>query len=139
MRLPSDPTAADLLALPLLHVDYGEPSWTDWPHFLAHHRTEAPEILEGLTFTSYVVCLDVAERGEGIAIGWQRTVQPRLDAGRLVRVPGLTMPLPNAINAYRPRASKPRTVVDELIALLKHECNVGPTERPEFSRQARGV
>ena len=125
-RLPARPAAADLLALPLLHVDYGEPAWTDWYRFLIYLGTDAPGTLEGLTFTSYVVALDVAERGEGIALGWQRTVQPRLETGRLVRVPGLTMPQPNAINAYRPIAAAPGTLVDEFVALLKHECNAGP-------------
>ncbi len=119
-RLPSPLSAARLAALPLLHVDYGEPSWTDWHQFLDHVGADSSPAGEGLTFTSYLVCLDMAERDEGLALGWERTVQPRLDTGRLVRLPGFTMARPDAICAYRPPwPANPSAHVDEFLAVLR--------------------
>ena len=122
VRLPSNPSARDLLDLPLLHVDYDEPAWSDWWRFLAHLGVDTAGALGGLTFTSYVVCLDVAQRGEGLALGWARTVQPRIDAGALVRVPGLAMPHHEAINAYRPVTATPNPFAREFIAMLERVC-----------------
>lgn len=128
-KLPRELTAIDLVSLPLLHVDYAESAWADWHQFLAFFGAEAPAQAEGLTFTSYWVCLDVAERGEGLALGWGHTVQPRLDAGHLVRVTDLAMPRPNAIVAYRPNNDVPDPLVDEFLAMLK-EALIRPAQRP---------
>jgi len=117
--LPRELTAVDVAALPLLHVDYSEPAWTDWHQFLALFDAEISPEPEGLTFTSYLVCLDVAEQGEGIALGWGHTVQPRLDAGDLVRLTELAIPRPNAIMAYRPNGRVPDPLVDEFISIVK--------------------
>ncbi len=111
--------AERLLEGPLLHVDYDEPAWIDWRRFLAEAGIADPEPGEGLVFTSYQVCLDVAEQGEGLALGWGHTVRPRLDAGRLVRVSDVAMQSPNAINAYRPPGAPPKPHVDEFIAALR--------------------
>lgn len=70
-------------------------------------------------FTSYLVCLDVAEQGDRIALGWGQTIESRLDAGRLVSFDKLSMPVPNAICAYRPSGQPTNPVVDEFVALLK--------------------
>ena len=71
-----------------------------------------PEPIKGLVFNSYQICLDVAERGEGIALGYARSVQPRLDTSALVRIPGMSMPLPDTINLHWPRQAerKPHAV-----------------------------
>lgn len=108
----------DLIGLPLLHVAYEEPTWTDWNRFLAFAECGIDAVEGGLTFTSYQVCLDVAERGEGVALGWGRSVQSRLDAGQLVSLTDVVMPHQDVINAYRPaeRAENPLTA--EFLNLL---------------------
>lgn len=118
-KLGASPTAEALRELPLLHVDYEEPSWVDWARFLAFVGAEKPPSIEGLVFTSYQVCLDVAQQGEGVALGWERTVKPRLDAGLLVRLEGLTMPQPHAIKAYRRNTQSTNPLVDEFLEALK--------------------
>ena len=117
-ELPAPVGPEDLRALPLLHVDYGEPAWTDWHAFLRHVGAGDTPTNEGVTFTSYLVCLEVAERGEGVALGWQRTIQPRIDAGTLVRLPGLTMARPDAICAYEP-VGPTRAHAHALVDMLK--------------------
>ena len=118
-RLADPVTPADLTDLPLLHVDYGHTAWADWQQFLILMGTTDRPAVDGLTFTSYQVCLDVAEQGEGLALGWERTVQSRLDAGRLVRLPGLTMPRPGAIFAYRPSNQPTNPPVVDFLTVLK--------------------
>ena len=117
-RLPAELSAADLRELPLLHVAYDNKDWTDWSRFLASFDTDSPSRVDGMTFTSYQVCLDVAERGEGVALGWARSVQPRIDAGLLVALTDLTMPHPNVINAYLPKSRATPPHVRAFISLL---------------------
>lgn len=118
-RLPTPPTPADLARLPLLHVDYDDPGWTTWQDFLAsavvgeHSRTKA------VVFTSYQVCLDVAERDGGIALGWERSVRSRLEAGTLVRVPDITIQHAGRINAYYPNRTAPNPHAAEFVTRLK--------------------
>lgn len=122
-RLPAELSAAELSAadlreLPLLHVAYDNKDWTDWSQFLASFDTDSPSRTDGMTFTSYQVCIDVAERGEGVALGWSRSVQPRIDAGLLVALTNLTMPQPNVINAYLPKNRPTPPHVRDFISLL---------------------
>lgn len=117
-RLPAEPSAADLKDLPLLHVAYDNKDWTDWTQFLASFDTDSPSPISGMTFSSYQVCLDIAARGEGIALGWARSVQPRIDAGLLVALTGLTMAHPNMIHAYLPNNRPTPPHVRAFISLL---------------------
>ncbi len=124
--LKSPVSPADLVQQPLLHMaDMGR-LWPDWRNFLALFRIKEPPPIEGLTFTSYQTCLDVAERGDGIALGWARTVKARLDAGQLVRIPHMTMTLPDIINAYRPKREKPNPIADQFVAMIR--ANLSPLE-----------
>ena len=127
-RLPADLSAADLRELPLLHVAYDNKDWTDWSQFLASFGTDSPSRTDGMTFTSYQVCLDVAERGEGVALGWARSVQPRIDAGLLVTLTDLTLPQPNVINAYLPKNRPTPAHVRDFISLLRSRPRPGPVQ-----------
>lgn len=52
-------------------------------------------------FSSYQVSLDVAERGEGVGLGWARSVASRIADGKLVRFTELSVHVPDGINDYR--------------------------------------
>jgi LysR family glycine cleavage system transcriptional activator len=118
-QLPTPVTPADLAVLPLLHVDYVDPGWTTWQDVLSSALVVEPGSIKTVVFTSYQVCLDVAERDGGVALGWERSVRPRIDAGTLVRVPDITIPHAGRINAYFPirTAQNPHAV--EFVSLLK--------------------
>lgn len=118
-RLPEPITPATMARLPLLDVDYDDPSWTTWQSFLASTGGGPPDLVNVMVFSSYALCLDVAEQGEGIALGWERSVWPRLDAGTLVRIPGITLPAAGTINAYLPEAAEQSAHLSELLGLLK--------------------
>lgn len=97
----TDITPAYLATLPLLHlVVEGNKDWPDWRRFLATYRNREPLPLEGLVFSSYQILLDAAERGEGIALGWERSVHERIAEGKLVRLPGMSIHQPNGVCAY---------------------------------------
>lgn len=118
-RLPSPPTRADLARLPLLHVDYKDPGWTTWQDVLTSAVVGGSERVTSVVFTSYQVCLAVAERDGGVALGWERSVRSRLDAGTLVRVPEITIDHAGRINAYLPNRSATNPHADEFVTLLK--------------------
>ena len=118
-RLPEPTTPFDIACQPLLHFVETGRSWPDWQTFLATFRLKEPPPIEGLTFSSYQICLDVAEKGGGIALGWARTVQSRLDGGRLVRIPGMTMQLPDAVNVYWPKNATLSPLAASFIELIE--------------------
>jgi len=118
-QLPDHPVPADLARWPLLHVEYVDPGWITWQDVVASSLTGEPGRSNSVTFTSYQVCLDVAEQGGGIALGWERSVRPRLDAGSLVRVTGITIPHAGRINAYFPNRTAQNPHASEFVTLLK--------------------
>lgn len=118
-RLPSPTTPDDLTKLPLLHLEDVGRDWIDWRHFLDHFECEVAGPIDGLIFSSYQVCLDTAERGEGVALGWARTVQPRLDEGKLVRIPGIVMTLQDSIYVYRSRTATSHPVTSAFVDTLR--------------------
>ncbi len=117
--LPTPPTINEFLKLPLLHLEDLGRGWPDWQEFLASYNVENNQKINGLTFNSYQVCLDVAERGEGIALGWARSVQSKIDEGKLVRLSDMVMQLPNSIYTYRSKLAKPNEVVEEFINTVR--------------------
>jgi LysR family transcriptional regulator, glycine cleavage system transcriptional activator len=118
-QLPTPVTPVDLAVLPLLHVDYVDPGWTTWQDVLASALVGEPGTAKSVVFTSYQMCLDVAERDGGIALGWERSVRSRLDAGTVVRVPDITIPHAGRINAYFPNRTAPNPHAVEFVTLLK--------------------
>jgi DNA-binding transcriptional LysR family regulator len=76
----------DLSALPLLSVEGVDWTWTTWADFLreagAPHRR-----LNVRRFNSYVIALQAAQAGQGVALGWMSLVRPLL-ARRLLAQAG---------------------------------------------------
>ena len=125
-RLSKDPDPVELSKHPLLHLEDIGRDWINWKAFLAHFRMREPEKIDGLVFTSYQVCLDAAEQGNGIALGWYRTVKPQLDQGRLKRIGSMNIPIPNSINVYRRKRANKNPIADQFIETLR--MNLEPVE-----------
>ena len=74
----------DLSALPLLSVEGVDWTWTTWADFLkaagAPHRK-----LNVRRFNSYVIALQAAQAGQGVALGWMSLVKPLLAAKLLAK------------------------------------------------------
>ncbi len=75
----------DLAGLPLLSVEGVDWTWTTWALFLreigAPHRK-----LNVRRFNSYVIALQAAQSGQGVALGWLSLVKPLIASGALAQV-----------------------------------------------------
>lgn len=116
-------TPTELSALPLLHLEYDNKQSIDWAQFLAHYRIRKSIPDEQFVFSSYQVSLDVAENGEGVALGWARSVNARITDGKLIRFTDMSLHVPDGIAVYlrkhidaHPLASK---VIEEVRASMK--------------------
>jgi LysR family glycine cleavage system transcriptional activator len=82
---------ADLLKQPLLHLDdstwigYPWPTPINWRAWLSNFDVDLPLPPHGLTFTSYLMVVQAALRGLGVAVGWQHVVSDLIQEGSLVR------------------------------------------------------
>ncbi|MEQ8831748.1 MAG: LysR substrate-binding domain-containing protein [Alphaproteobacteria bacterium] len=117
--LGGDITAETILSCPLLHLAQAGGPWPDWKQFLHHIGVPPPPTLKGPSINSYDVLLDFAENGEGLALGWARSVKARIDAGRLVRIPNMLLPLPDHIAAHYSKRARPNPIAREFVALLR--------------------
>ncbi len=123
-KLPDPLTLEALGRLPLIDVSYDEPTWMTWRLFFETFEALLAYAGAKLTMNSYAASLDVAERGDGVAIGWERSVGTRIEAGTLVEIPGLRPPQSNPINAYL--APTPSPHVSRFIELLEQQAAAAP-------------
>lgn len=76
---------ADVSVLPLLSVEGVDWSWTSWSDFLRDAGV-ATRRLNIRRFNSYVIAVQAALDGQGVALGWKSMMQPLIAAKRLRRV-----------------------------------------------------
>jgi DNA-binding transcriptional LysR family regulator len=84
--------APDLLRLPLIHLESANRGWEGWPDILAVLGLPPRPHGPALRFNNYVMALQAAEDGLGVALGWRRLVAGALAAGRLA--PALPVEIP---------------------------------------------
>ncbi|WP_377190724.1 LysR substrate-binding domain-containing protein [Ruegeria meonggei] len=74
-----------LAAERLIHLDSEDRSWTTWPEWFRQLGCNDTIPIESRV-NSYSVALQLARKGAGLALGWQRLIQPMLQSGKLVAV-----------------------------------------------------
>lgn len=84
---------SDIPTLPLLHMDWTDPEWPRWDDFfrlasIAHNSRP------GRRFGKYSVLLTAAEANQGIAMGWERLVQPLIEQNKLERFTDISIAAP---------------------------------------------
>lgn len=77
--------ARDLPKEDLLHLVTDDP-WMAWPEWFAACGVNLESSLTGPQFNNYILVVQAALEGQGIALGWRRLVNPMLDRGELVRL-----------------------------------------------------
>ena len=113
-------TSHDLSALPLLSVEGVDWTWTTWADFLraagAPHRK-----LTLRRFNSYVVALQAAQAGQGVALGWASLVKPLIARKLLARAAPLEIDAPQSFYLTWP-ARQPLSPEAEILKnwLLSH-------------------
>ncbi|MEM9655890.1 MAG: LysR substrate-binding domain-containing protein [Actinomycetota bacterium] len=131
--LPSPLRPEDVDRLPLLHVEYADTGWPTWQTFLASTgglpENDAANLMGGplgegrvdgsMRFSSYEVALDIAEQNRGLALGWEHSVERRLQSGALVRPVGSPAADGAPINAYLPGHTEPHPLAADVLAVLR--------------------
>ena len=85
----------DMAALPLLSVEGVDWTWTTWADFL--REMEAPHRrLNVRRFNSYVIALQAAQDGQGLALGWMSQVKTLIARKALVQVTAAEMAAPQS-------------------------------------------
>jgi DNA-binding transcriptional LysR family regulator len=89
-------TLADLAEAPLLSVEGPEWDWMTWASFLHATGTQFRR-LNVRRFNSYVIALQAARDGQGVALGWTSLVRPLMASGELQQVTSADVTDPLAI------------------------------------------
>ena len=93
--------AADVLALPLLHLD----DHGGWRRWLEAARVKAPKTLHGIVLNRASMAIDAAIDGQGIALARSTLAAWDLVNGRLVAPFALALPLTSAYWIVAPQAT----------------------------------
>ncbi|WP_171126211.1 MULTISPECIES: LysR substrate-binding domain-containing protein [unclassified Ruegeria] len=83
-----------LAAERLIHLESEDRSWTTWPEWFQQLGFNGTIPIESRV-NSYSVALQLARKGAGLALGWQRLIQPMLQSGKLVTIGPHQLTAPN--------------------------------------------
>lgn len=96
-EMASDLKGADLKDLinhRLIHMESVDRLWTSWPEwFQALGFTESIPIQSRVN--SYALAVQLARKGAGLALGWQRLLRPMFHSGKLVALTDFSIPAPS--------------------------------------------
>ncbi|MEM8538793.1 MAG: LysR substrate-binding domain-containing protein [Pseudomonadota bacterium] len=84
----------ELAAQRLIHLDSEDNSWTTWPNWFRELGYEE-RLTSEARVNSYSVALQLARKGAGLVLGWQRLIQPMLQSGKLVPIGPHYLTAPN--------------------------------------------
>lgn len=113
-------SVAELARQQLLSVEGIDWTWTTWGEFLA--AVGYPDRRVNVRrFNSYVIALQAARSGQGIALGWESLVAPLIEAGNLVQVTDAEIAAPQSYfvtwSARRPLGPHAALLRDWLLSL----------------------
>lgn len=113
-------SVAELAQQQLLSVEGIDWTWTTWAEFLREvgHPDRHVNVRR---FNSYVIALQAARSGQGVALGWESLVAPLIEAGNLVRVTDAEIAAPQSYfvtwSARRPLSPQATMLRDWLLSL----------------------
>lgn len=116
--------AADLVKLPLLHVQPTEPArWMSWRDWFVAHDLPAPADGHGITFNSYSLVIEAAVMGQGVALGWTPLVDGLIATGQLVQLIDTPIRTARGYFLVRPLARPEAPAVPPFRRWLFDACN----------------
>jgi len=110
----------DLAQLQLLSVEGIDWTWTTWAEFLREvgHPDRHVNVRR---FNSYVIALQAARSGQGVALGWESLVAPLIEAGSLMQVTDTAIAAPQSYfvtwSARRPLSPQAVMLRDWLLSV----------------------
>jgi len=84
----------ELASQRLIHLDSEDRSWTTWPEWFQQLGYQSKIPIES-SVNSYSVALQLARKGAGLVLGWQRLIHPMLQSGKLVAIGPHNLTAPN--------------------------------------------
>ncbi len=85
---------AELASERLIHLSSDDRTWTTWPEWFGQLGYNGTIPIESRV-NSYSVALQLARKGAGLALGWQRLIQPMLQSGKLEAIGPHYLTAPN--------------------------------------------
>jgi LysR family glycine cleavage system transcriptional activator len=102
----------DLTRETLLHLDFTTQDWMTWEAWFDRCGVPPSTKLKGPRFNSYILLIQAALEGQGIAMGWRRLVDPLIRRGELIPVTDEAVVPPAAFHLQIPKhLADERTVV----------------------------
>lgn len=101
----------DLLEQTLLVADEQQRQWMGWHNWLKLTGARSTRPKKTITCNSYPLLLNLALRGQGIILGWDKMVTPLIDAGQLVRASAATATFGGAYHLLWPAERRDTTAV----------------------------
>jgi LysR family transcriptional regulator, glycine cleavage system transcriptional activator len=89
-------TAASLLGAALLKLEGVNWEWTNWEDFLRRVGVVVSGPLPGRRFNNYVIAIQAAVDGQGVALGWESLVSGHIEKGTLQRLTDAVIDAPEA-------------------------------------------
>ncbi len=114
-------TPQEVSTLPLLSHRVVPQDWFDWPDWFEAVGVPRPAHKKVIYFDSYPLVLQAAVAGQGVALGWKRTVDGLVDEGKLRSICDVALKRPSEISVYRGTKQSRHSAVDQLIAWLRLE------------------
>ncbi len=109
----------------LLHHNIEPQEWMEWNDWLKHVAPDIKINSKGSAYESYLLVIQAAIEGHGIALGWRRTTENLLKAGSLVRPCQESVYLPEGLSIYQHAYSatngETRPEVEALLDWLRDE------------------
>jgi DNA-binding transcriptional LysR family regulator len=106
---------------PLLSHRVVPQDWMDWPDWFAAIGVAMPRARRLIPFDSFPLVLQAAVAGQGIALGWRRTVEGMLAEGKLVRPCAESVARPAEIAVFRGTRRGQHGETQRLLAWLREE------------------
>ena len=117
-----------LSRIPLIHVTAAS---TDWAHWFAENGLEVPpSISDGLRVDNIQMAFDAAIRGLGAVLGRSPLVDDDIARGRLVALPGRTVPSGNAYWLVTAQTDFQKPEVKQFRRWLLSEFDGGAPQKP---------
>lgn len=110
-----------LTAYPVLFHRVVPQNWMDWPDWFAALGMTMPRARRAIPFDSFPLVLQAAVAGQGIALGWRRTVEGMLAEGKLVRPCAESVARPTEISVFRGNRRGQHGETQRLLAWLRAE------------------
>lgn len=125
-RHAGTPSAAEVMAMPLLHLESGARTrWMTWQDWAQMQGLPPAEETQSLTLGNYPLVIQAAMAGRGVALGWRPLVDELLKEGRLAALPVQPLETERGYYLVAPQGHAPWEALDSLRSWIVQECTGG--------------